>query len=186
MRSETLVEIVRGGAVEVRHRGSIVVVDCQGNDVHVAGDADRHVFLRSAIKPFVAALVVESGAADSLGMDPVEVAIMAASHGGTDEDVATVERLLGRIGKTQDDLHNGTDGPSDEATKTRLEAVGEKPGPLRQMCSGEHAGILALSVHSGWPTDRYWEADHPAQRAIERLVTRLFGGDVTPPSAGDD
>ncbi|HKG57902.1 MAG TPA: asparaginase [Candidatus Limnocylindrales bacterium] len=186
MRSETLVEIVRGDAVEVRHRGSIVVVDCQGNDVHVAGDADRPVFLRSAIKPFVAALVVQSGAADALRMEPVEVAMVAASHGGTDEDVAAVQRLLDRIGKAEHDLHNGTGGPSDEATKTRLAAAGEEPGPLRQMCSGEHAGILALSIHSGWPADGYWEAGHPAQRAIEQLVTRLVGGDGPPPRAGDD
>jgi L-asparaginase II len=186
MRSETLVEIYRGGVVETRHRGSLVVVDCQGNDVHVAGDPDRLVFLRSAIKPFVSALVVASGAADALGYGPAEIAVAAGSHGGTDEDAMLVTRMLDRAGCTERDLRNGTDGPADEATKVRLAAAGTEGGPMRQMCSGEHASILGLAAHSGWPTDGYWREDHPAQQAIEHLVDRLFRGDEPPLRVIDD
>jgi L-asparaginase II len=186
MRSETLVEIVRGDSVEARHRGAVVVVDCQGGEAHVAGDAQRLVFVRSAIKPFVAALVVASGAADALGLEPAEIAVAAGSHGGTDEDAALVQRLLERAGASEDDLHNGTGGPADEATKIRLAAAGVEAGPVRQMCSGEHAAILGLAAHSGWSSGNYWRAAHPAQRAIDALVERLFGAENIAERATDD
>src|SRR4051812_21306359 len=94
MKTETLVEIHRGGIAESRHRGAVVVVDCQGDEVHVAGDLEHPVYIRSAIKPFVAALLVASGGADALGLSDGEIAIAGASHGGTDEDAELVRKLL--------------------------------------------------------------------------------------------
>jgi L-asparaginase II len=175
MKTETLVEIYRGGIAESRHRGAIVVVDCQGDEVHVAGDLEHRVYIRSAIKPFVSALVVARGAADALGLSDGEIAIAGASHGGTDEDDQLVRALLEHAAAGEADLANPESLPSDEETKNRLVAAGEKPSRIRQMCSGEHAALLALCRHEDWPLEGYWREDHPAQQAVEGLVERLFG-----------
>jgi L-asparaginase II len=186
MRTQVLVEIHRGEAVETRHRGALVVVDCQGSHVHVAGDPDQPVYIRSSIKPFVSAWLVTSGVADAMGLTDAELAIVAGSHAGTDVDCELVEGMLQRIGRSEDDLRNGTDGPADEATKLELARRGEPSGRLRQMCSGEHAGLLALAVHSGVPTDDYWAEDHPVQQSIADLVARLFGAGERMHTALDD
>ena len=34
------------------------------------------------------------------------------------------------------------------------------------MCSGKHAGFLALCRAEGWPVEGYRHADHPCQRAM--------------------
>ena len=47
-----LVRQVRNGLVEAVHRGDVVEVDAAGRMLHVIGDPDRLVNLRSAVKPF--------------------------------------------------------------------------------------------------------------------------------------
>ena len=48
----------------------------------------------------------------------------------------------------------------------RLAREGEKPGPIRHMCSGFHAASLLLSRHAGWSLADYWRPDHPSQLAV--------------------
>ena len=60
-----LVEVLRGGVVESRHRGSFAVVDAAGRIVASAGRIEAPVFPRSAVKPLQALPLVESGAADT-------------------------------------------------------------------------------------------------------------------------
>jgi L-asparaginase II len=186
MRSTVLVEVIRGGAVEARHRGAVAIVDFDGNDAAGVGSTNEPVFIRSAVKPFVSALLVSSGAADALGITAGELAVAASSHGGTDEAATAVHSLLARAGRTEDDLRNGTGGPTDAETGRRLELDRSGPGPVRQMCSGEHAAMLALATHCGWPIDGYYEAEHPVQRAIGELVGRVFGIDPKGDLAIDD
>jgi L-asparaginase II len=174
MRSSVLVEVTRGGTIESRHRGTLVVVDCQGGDLHVAGDPDSEVFIRSVVKPLAAVQVVASGAADTFDFGTAELAVISGSHGGLDEDARIVTGILERIGCSEADLRNGSDGPSDERTKARFTVSGEQPGPIRQMCSGEHAGILALARQLEVPTDGYTDPDHPAGRSIESLLERVL------------
>ena len=45
-----LAELTRGNWVENRHRGAFVVVDAAGTIIASAGDIERPVFPRSAIK----------------------------------------------------------------------------------------------------------------------------------------
>ena len=57
---------MRGEAVESIHRGVVAVVDEKGELMGAAGDPATQILLRSAAKPFQAAAVVASGAADAL------------------------------------------------------------------------------------------------------------------------
>src|SRR3954466_11874971 len=172
--SARLVEITRGSEVEAWHTGAGIAVDANGETLFEVGDAIAPVFIRSAVKPFLAALLVSSGAADALSLDDSDLAISSASHGGTDESAEMVRALLAKVGVDAEELVSGPSEPSDPDTSKRLTRLGIEQGPLRHECSGEHAGMLALCVHKGWPKEGYWKPDHPLQRELEKLVERLF------------
>ncbi|MBD5657787.1 MAG: asparaginase, partial [Candidatus Eremiobacteraeota bacterium] len=71
------------------------------------GDIDTPVFLRSAAKPFIAAAVVASGAAQRFSLTARELAVVAASHDGEPFHVAAVRAILERIGLDESALQCG-------------------------------------------------------------------------------
>jgi L-asparaginase II len=55
-----LIEVMRGAAVESRHRGAFVVVNASGKIVHSAGDPQMPIYPRSAVKPLQALPLIET------------------------------------------------------------------------------------------------------------------------------
>lgn len=140
------------------------------------GDPEVVVTLRSAVKPFAALPVVESGAADAFELSPAEIALLTASHSGEDLHVRTLQAIFRRAGLSQSLLACGTENmPLDVLTARRLARDGEQVGPVRHMCSGMHAGSLLLSKHAGWSLEDYWRPEHPSQVAVREAVGRVFG-----------
>ncbi len=171
-----LVEVHRGETIESRHRGHVVQVDRSGEIVRAVGAPNAKVMLRSTVKPFGVVALVESGAADDLGLSPTELAIMCASHTGEDKHVRTLQAIFRRASVTQASLHCGTDGaPSDALTASRLARDGETAGPIRHGCSGFHAASILMSAYAGWSIEDYAEPRHPSQIAVRDTVARLFG-----------
>ena len=82
------VEVWRGERVESRHRVRACVADPDGRVLLALGDIDEPVYPRSAVKPFQALALVESGAADAFGIGTEELALACASHGGEPDHVA--------------------------------------------------------------------------------------------------
>jgi len=181
-----LVEIVRGGFVESRHRGGFAVADADGRTVRAIGDIDHPVYPRSAIKPLQALPLIESGAADRYGFEPAEIAIACASHQGEPIHVETVSRMLARIGCTAADLECGAHAPTDPASAQALIRAGEAPSTLHNNCSGKHAGFLATARHLGEATQGYIQPDHPVQRRVVRAVGEMTGTDMARAPAGVD
>ncbi|HEX5451987.1 MAG TPA: asparaginase, partial [Candidatus Limnocylindrales bacterium] len=100
---------------------------------------------------------------------------MAASHSGEDLHVRTLQALYRRTGISQANLACGTaDAPLDALTAARLARDGERPGPVRQNCSGQHSGFLLLCKLGGWSPETYWEEGHPSQVALRDVVARAF------------
>jgi L-asparaginase II len=168
-----LVEVTRGDRVESVHRGSIVVAAPDGSLIAAVGDPDQFIFWRSSAKPFQLAPFVASGRFDEYDLGPEALAIMAASHSGEDRHVRLVQEILRRAGLTSAVLHNQVHPPYDTETAMRLVRDGEKPTALRGNCSGKHAGMVLFAKAAGWPTDGYWEADHPVQRQALETVSAL-------------
>jgi L-asparaginase II len=170
-----LAEVRRGSFVESRHRGHVVQVDAAGRVERGVGDPDHVTSLRSAVKPFALAALLEAGGAEQFHLTEPEIAIMAASHNGEDAHVRTVQGMLRRAGLTQSLLACGTeDAPADPLTRARLAREGETPGPIRQMCSGFHVASLLLARIGGWSLPDYWRPDHPTQQAAADVVARIF------------
>jgi L-asparaginase II len=171
-----LVEQHRGSVVESRHRGHIVEVDASGAVVRAVGDPDVVVNLRSAMKPFALVALLEAGGIAAFDLSPAEVAVMASSHSGEDAHVRTIQSVLRRAGVSQSLLACGTEGaPLDTLTAARLLRDGERPGPIRHQCSGQHASTILLARLKGWSLDDYWRDEHPAQAAVRWAVATAFG-----------
>ena len=161
-----LVRQTRAGVVESVHRGDIVEVDVSGRLLRAIGDPDRVVFLRSTVKPFGLVALLRAGGRKAFDLAPDELAIMASSHSGEDIHVRTLQALYRRVGVSTSLLACGAEGmPLDELTAARLARDGERPSPVRHMCSGQHSVFILLAKLGGWEPDGYWEPDHPAHRA---------------------
>lgn len=171
-----LVRQVRNGIEESVHRGDIVEADAGGRLIRSLGDPERIVTLRSTVKPFGVAALIEAGGIEAFDLEPPEIAIMASSHSGEDFHVRTLQGMFRRAGVSQMALACGNEGmPLDPLTAARLARDGEKPGAIRHMCSGQHAVSLLLSRLRGWEIDTYWQPDHPSQVAYRSAVARAYG-----------
>jgi len=96
MANPAVVEATRGGRVESAHRGAGCVVDAEGRTVMAFGDAGRAVYPRSAVKALQALPLIESGAADRLGLSDEEIALACASHSGGEDHVAIARSIRAR------------------------------------------------------------------------------------------
>jgi L-asparaginase II len=145
------IEVWRGDTIESVHSVAAVVVDRKGVVLERWGE-EVVTFWRSSAKPFQAWAWVEDGTIDHFDWGLPEIAVMCASHVGTEEHAGLVRRMLDDIGLTEADLRCH---PSLGA---------------RHECSGNHVGLLAAAAHNGWSVAGYLEPDHPAERASLRAV----------------
>jgi L-asparaginase II len=181
-----LVEVTRGGVAESVHRGAFAVVDAAGRVVVSAGDLERPVFPRSAIKAFQALPLVESGAADAYHFTEEEIALACASHGGEERHVATAAAMLAKAGLGEPDLECGSHWPSYGPAANAMIRSGAEPSQLHNNCSGKHSGMLAFAAHRGIPTKGYVGRDHPVQQAMVAVLKDLCGVDPAGQPCGID
>jgi L-asparaginase II len=170
-----LVEATRGAIVESRHRGAAAVVDAAGRVAFAVGDIDAPVFPRSAVKALQALPLVETGAADRLGLSAAEIALACASHGGEPAHVATARAMLAKAGRTPGCLECGAHWPLDAEAGRGLAAAGDRPGPLHNNCSGKHAGFICLACASGEDPAGYVRPGHPTMRRVTAALADLTG-----------
>ena len=179
------VVVRRGERVESEHRVAYAVADADGRLLEVAGDVDREVFPRSAIKPLQALALVESGAAEHFAVGAQELALACASHSGEPEHVALVQAWLARLGLDPSALECGAHPPLHEPAAQRLAAAGLEPGRVHNNCSGKHAGMLTVARHLGAPLAGYSRAEHPVQRLIADILRAMTGLSHLPAPAID-
>jgi len=161
--------------VESVHRGDIVEVNAAGRMIHLLGDPDRIVNLRSTVKPFGLTALLRAGGRQEFDLTSEELAIMASSHSGEDLHVRTIQAMYRRIGIPQGVLATGTEGmPLDALTAARLARDGERPSALRHMCSGQHSVFILLAKLGGWELETYWQEDHPAHASYREAVADAF------------
>lgn len=170
---EPVIELIRGDVVESRHYGALAAVDSSGRLVASLGDPQLVTFLRSTAKPFQALPFVAAGGLAHFGLSNKQLALICASHGGTDEHVAVVASIQEKVGVSEADLQCGTHASYHKATAEAMLKRGEQPTPNRHNCSGKHTGMLAFAHMQGWPLDSYLELDHGVQRAILQTFAEM-------------
>jgi L-asparaginase II len=179
------VVVYRGERVESEHRVAYAVADADGVVLDAAGDIERPVFPRSAVKPLQALALVESGAVDRYGVSAPELALACASHGGEPEHVEVVRAWLARLGLDPAVLECGAHAPTHGPSAERLIAAGRAPETVHNNCSGKHAGMVTLACHLGVSIAGYSGPDHPVQQLIAGALREMTGVAELPAPAID-
>ena len=170
-----LVEVTRGARVESRHSGAVVVLDARGGMVFAAGDVEQAVYPRSAVKALLALPLVETGAADRLGLTEAEVALACASHAGEPVHVAGAASMLARAGRDVSTLECGVHWPGKELASRALAASGGQPTALHNNCSGKHSGFICLACDQGHDPKGYVHPEHPTMRMVTAALADTTG-----------
>ena len=170
---EVLAKVTRGDLVESLHLGHLIVLNADGSTYLSKGSPELPIYPRSAIKSLQAAAMLKSG----LIVKDDELAIICASHSGSQNHIDLVTKMLTSRDISISQLKNAVDKPLGEKEKI---AWGEKvPSQLAQNCSGKHAGMLITCQQNGWDMKSYLDLDHPLQLAVKNEIEELSGEKVS-------
>lgn len=172
---EPLVELTRGGIVESIHLGALAAVDSDGILLAAFGNSDMVSFPRSSMKPFQALPLVENGGMEAFGLTDEELAIICASHAGTNEHVRVLKSIHQKVGLQLSDLQCGVHWPIDKETTFQMRLLGETPDSYRHNCSGKHSGMLTQAKLLEQSLDDYLTPVHLVQQNIRRAVSSMCG-----------
>lgn len=186
MENPVLAEVTRGNVVESRHRGAAIVVDADGGVVFSAGDVERPVFPRSAVKAIQGLPLIESGAADRYGLTEAEIALAVSSHSGEPLHAQTSLSMLRKAGRDAGCLECGAHWPSNELVSRALAKSGAEPSALNNNCSGKHAGFVCLSCNMDEDPKGYVKASHPVQQAVRGALEAVTGAAHSADRMGTD
>lgn len=181
-----ILELTRGGIRESVHFGSMAIVDSHGNLIFSHADPALITFLRSSAKPFQAIPLIENGGPEHWMLSKKEIAIMCASHAGTDDHAATIASIQTKINVGEPDLLCGSHPPIDEETTFKLRAQGAEPTQNRHNCSGKHTGMLALARMLDLPIENYINPEHPIQKRIHQTFSEMCQVDPNTITLGTD
>jgi len=187
-----LVEALRGGVAESLHRGAFAVLDADGGVLQAVGDIEHPVFPRSAVKVLQALPLVESGAADALGLSDAELALACASHGGEPRHAETSASMLAKAGVDLSALECGAHWPYNDAATKALARAERQPSALHNNCSGKHAGFVCLGCHMAGNSDRrsfisgYVKPDHAVMREVTAALQATTGWNLADTPVGTD
>jgi L-asparaginase II len=175
------VQTTRGGVLEIESSVVAVIVDGSGRLVESFGEVSRRVPLRSTAKPLQALALIESGAADALGVSPAELTLACASHNGEDGHVEAITAWLARDGLDETALQCGEALPYLRSIADDYLSSGGHRSRLRHNCSGKHTGFLTLGVHLGADPSTYLDRSGAVQTAALAIVAERSGS-----ALGDD
>lgn len=174
-RFARLAAVTRNDLQESWHLGAVAVATPQGRLVARAGDPALETFLRSAAKPWQAMPLLRAGGRERFALTDADLALICASHSGTDAHAARAASLLERGGFTVADLLCGAHPPMDPQAAAGLQERHETPDALRNNCSGKHAGMLLACRAQGFRTEDYIDPTHPLQCQVLVYAARFCG-----------
>lgn len=182
-----LVYLTREQEIESVHFGAFAVVRADGKLLKSAGEVrKKKIFLRSTAKPFQALPFIEAGGAEQFNFSKREIALMCASHSGTDEHVHVLRGMQARIGVGDDALQCGVHPPYHDETAIQLHLRNEPLTPARHNCSGKHTGMLAYARLLGAPLENYLDRAHPVQQHILHTLAEVCSLPVSEVALGTD
>lgn len=172
-------ELRRGGVIESLHHGAVAIVDVHGGLLKSYGNPGAVTYIRSAAKPIQILPFLEYGGREYYSLTDREIALMCASHSGTDMHMAVLEKLQKKVGVLESELLCGTHYPSDKPTADQMRRNGVLPTPNRHNCSGKHTGMLAFMrmLHANDPPNssrlQYIDPQHPIQLEIIKAFAEM-------------
>ena len=169
------VQVTRGDRVESIHAVDIVVADAEGSILQSWGDPSREIYPRSSVKSLQALSLIESGAADALGLSDQHLALACSSHNGEAIHVETAREILAHSGIAETCLECGAQNPELAIDFAELVRSGVSPSDIHNNCSGKHSGFLAFASYAGIPVRGYINFEHQVQREIASVLEAVIG-----------
>jgi L-asparaginase II len=179
-------ELTRNETIESTHYGAAAVVDAHGCLIASIGDPYSITFLRSSAKPIQLLSFIENCGHTTFNLTRREIALICASHAGTDQHIEVLQAIQEKTGVKELDLLCGTHPPMDKATAQALRERGEEPTPNRHNCSGKHTGMLAYSQMLEITKDDYINPQHPVQIHILEAFSQMCDLPIEQISIGVD
>jgi L-asparaginase II len=173
MNYQPAIEVIRADIIESIHHAAIAVADPRGGLVASLGSPETKTYMRSSAKPFQVLPLLEADGVSAFGLTLEEIAVICASHSGTDSHVHTIVSIQEKIGVSEADLLCGVHPPLDLETADRIIKEGVEPTPNRHNCSGKHSGMLALARLIGASLDDYILPEHPVQERILKALGEM-------------
>lgn len=170
--------LVRGQAIESRHRVHAMVCDAKGEVVHQWGNPKLPFYPRSSVKILQASSWVSEGLDKKWDLGAEELSIACGSHHGEESHIRIVEAWLKKLGLSEADLECGPHTPYDAPSAELLLKAGQSPSQLHNNCSGKHSGLLMLCRSHNWETKGYSFYDHPVQEKLRVILGRFFETDM--------
>ena len=181
-----LVEVVRSERVESRHYGAAIATDSDGGVLFSVGETDQPIYPRSAVKALLALPLIETGAADRLGLTDGEIALACSSHSGEPVHVAGVTSMLAKAGREINCLECGAHWPLDDISARTLAGSGRHPSDVHNNCSGKHAGFICIACDRGIDPAGYVEPGHPVMREAVSALAEITGVTLDDSNRGID
>lgn len=172
------VALMRGMAIESRHRVHALVCDSQGETLHQWGNPELTFFPRSTVKILQAVAWVSEGLDAGWDIGDEELAIACGSHMAEPGHVEIVQRWLDKLGLPQSSLECGPHEPTHRPSAHALIRAGERACPIHNNCSGKHCGLLTACLSAGWPTAGYSSYDHPMQERLRQTMGEFLEVDL--------
>lgn len=174
---EPIFELTRGDTVESVHYGSLAVVDSRGKLLAWFGNPETITYLRSSAKPFQVMPFLEHGGQAYFDLSLREIALMCASHIGTDDHVAMARSIQAKTGVSESDLLCGVHPLSHQPTIDAMRLRNEPLSSNRHNCSGKHTGMLAYERMVGLSASghAYIDPQHPIQIQILETLSEICG-----------
>jgi L-asparaginase II len=170
---EILAKVTRGDLVESLHLGHLIVLNADRSTYLSKGSPELPIYPRSAIKSLQTAAMLKAG----LRVEANELAIICASHSGSQNHIDLVTKMLTSREISISELKNAVDKPLGE--KEKISWGDKPPSQLAQNCSGKHAGMLITCQQNGWDMKSYLDLNHPLQVTIKNEIEALAGEKVS-------
>lgn len=171
--SEVLAKVIRGKTIESIFRGSLIIIDGDGNELFRIGDAEMITFFRSSSKALQVLPFILSGGAEFYGFTDKEIALACGSHSGEQMHVETSAKMLEKCGLNEKDLRCGSHLPFNENSAHKLIRADEKPNQLHNNCSGKHSAMVAFAKFINSDISTYEDFSHPIQLKILEIVKKF-------------
>jgi L-asparaginase II len=104
-----------------------------------------------------------------------EIALMCASHIGSDDHVAVARSIQAKTGVSESELLCGVHPLSHQPTIDAMRLRNEPLSSNRHNCSGKHTGMLAHARMRGLPISDYINLEHQIQQTILQALAEMCG-----------
>ena len=157
---QILLQSKRDDIEDCSYFGSIYLSK-DGNIINSLGlNPESLFYMRSLAKPLQASILFDYNIIDELGLLPVEVAIMSASHAGSDNHIKVLKNLIKKYQIKISDIDIEPQAPLDTRN------FNGRKTKLHNNCSGKHIMMLLMSKYLGYPLKDYTNPSHPVQKLI--------------------